>query len=216
MRIALVEDNDRPAQGIENALRDLGHAMDRQAGGTEWDGLLATKGAYLAIIAADLPRMDGFEVLRALRRRGDDMPVVMLTARRHRRLGRGAGRGRRRRHDQALRHGRASRAHLRPVAPPPRHGAAPTWRRPDMAPRRERIGALTYDCEARALTGPDGALELPRRELALFECLVDRCGQIVSKDRIAEALYGVGGAPEPNTVKLLISRLRRKFAGAGA
>lgn len=205
MRIALIEDNDGLAEGIENALRDLGHAVDRLADGAEGDGFLASDGADLAIIDVNLPGMTGFEVVRALRRRGDDMPVIMLTARGatdDRVAGLDAG---------------ADDYMIKPfdMAELAARIRALSRRRPDLAPRTERIGALIYDREARALTGPGGALELPRRELALFECLVDHSGRIVSKDRIADALYGVGGAPEPNAVELLVSRLRRKLAGMG-
>jgi len=205
MRIALIEDNESLARGIENALRDQGHAVDWLADGAEGDGFLAAEGADLAIIDVNLPGLTGFEVVRALRRRGDDMPVIMLTARgatADRVAGLDAG---------------ADDYMIKPfdMAELSARIRALSRRRPDLAPRTECIGALVYDREARSLRGPDGPLDLPRRELALFECLADHCGRIVSKDRIAETLYGVGGATEPNAVELLVSRLRRKLAGAG-
>ena len=54
-------------------------------------------------------------------------------------------------------------------------------------------------------------LDLPSRELALFELLLDQRGRLNDKDRIADALYGTGVA-----VELLVSRLRRKIDGSGA
>jgi two-component system OmpR family response regulator len=56
---------------------------------------------------------------------------------------------------------------------------------------------------------------LPRRELALLEVLLDNAGRVVTKERIAETLYGTGSEIEPNAVEVLVSRLRRKLAGGG-
>lgn len=54
-------------------------------------------------------------------------------------------------------------------------------------------------------------IDLPRRELSLFEVLLAQKGRLIEKDRIADALYGTGAEVEPNAVELLISRLRRKL-----
>jgi two-component system OmpR family response regulator len=59
-------------------------------------------------------------------------------------------------------------------------------------------------------------LDLPRRELALFECLLDNRGRIVSRDRISDTLYGTGAEIDSNAIELLVSRLRRKLDGTGA
>ena len=77
------------------------------------------------------------------------------------------------------------------------------------------IGKLEIDRIARTVTGPNGPIDLPRRELALLECLADHNGRIVSKERIADSLYGVGSDMESNAVELLISRLRRKLSDTG-
>ena len=58
-------------------------------------------------------------------------------------------------------------------------------------------------------------LDLPRRELALFEFLLAHRGRLIAKDRIADALYGTGTPVEGNAVELLVSRLRRKLDGSG-
>jgi len=88
-------------------------------------------------------------------------------------------------------------------------------RRADLRSKEVILGPLRFDCAARRLTGPDGAIKLPRRELALLEYLLDHRGIIASKEAISEALYGTGADVESNAVELLVSRLRRKLSGCG-
>jgi two-component system OmpR family response regulator len=205
MRIVLVEDNERLAKGIENALRDQGHAVDWISHGAEANRYLETEGADLVIVDVNLPGLNGFEIVRLLRKRGDTVPVMMLTARadlgdRVEGLDSGA--------DDYL---------VKPfeIAELTARIRALSRRRSDIRTGVQNIGRLRFDRIARSVTGPDGAVDLPRRELALLECLADQMGRIVSKDRISDTLYGVGSEVEPNAVELLVSRLRRKLAGTG-
>ena len=91
------------------------------------------------------------------------------------------------------------------------------WRAaaPEVKPEEQRIGGLVFERGARRLIGPEGSIDLARRELALFEFLLDNHGRVVSRETIAETLYGVGSEIEPNAVDLVISRLRRKLRGGG-
>jgi two-component system OmpR family response regulator len=205
MRIVLIEDNESLARGVANALRDQGHSVNWLADGVEGDGFLATEGADLAIIDINLPRLSGLEIVRALRRRGDATPVIVLTARSgpaERVEGLDAGAD-----DYLVKPFEMIELSARI--------RALSRRRPDLRPEVEAVGPLRYDRVARQVSGPEGEIALPRREVALFECLLDHGGRIVSKDRIVEALYGVGADVETNAVELLVSRLRRKLAGAG-
>ncbi|MGO4906969.1 response regulator transcription factor [Pseudorhodobacter sp. W20_MBD10_FR17] len=205
MRIVLVEDHQSLARGIRNALQDQGHAVDWLADGEDAVAFLSAEGADLAIIDVNLPGMSGFEIVRRIRSVGKVIPVIMLTARgelsdRIEGLDAGAD-------DYLVKPFEMMEltARIRALA----------RRRPDFQKGTVRIGALEFDRAARQVSGPSGVIDLPRRELALFECLLDHTGRIVSKDRIADTLYGVGSDVEPNAVELLISRLRRKLAGAG-
>ena len=205
MRIVLIEDNEMLANGVEKALRDVGHGVDWLPDGVSGDEFLSSSGADLAIIDVNLPGMNGFEVVRALRRRGDSMPVLMLTARGEttdRVAGLDAGA------DDYL---------VKPfaMAELAARVRALARRRPELQANDTRIGRLCFDQLSRRLVGPDGEIELPRRELALFEFLLDHRGRVSSKEAIAEALYGTGAEVEPNAVELLVSRLRRKLSGTG-
>ena len=205
MRIVLVEDNERLAEGIGNSLRDQGYAVDRLSDGAEADRFLAAEGADIAIVDVNLPGLSGFELVRALRKRGATVPVIMLTARgelgdRVEGLDAGA--------DDYL---------VKPfeMAELTARIRALSRRRSDIRTGQQQIGRIRFDRVARTLAGPAGAIDLPRRELALFECLVDRSGKIVAKESIADALYGVGTEVDANAVELLVSRLRRKLADTG-
>ncbi len=205
MRIVLVEDNERLAQGVENSLRDQGYAVDWLADGREADSHLAQEGGDIVVVDVNLPGLSGFDVVRALRMRGDTTPVIMLTARsdlEDRVSGLDVGA------DDYL---------VKPfeMAELLARIRALSRRRADIRTAAQKIGGLVIDRVSRTVTGPNGPIDLPRRELALLECLVDHSGRIVSKERIADSLYGVGSEIEANAVELLISRLRRKLADTG-
>lgn len=206
MRVILVEDNLSLAKGIENALRDMGHAVDHLEDGIDADTFLQQQSADVAIIDINLPRLNGIEIIRRLRARGDALPVLILTARgktSERVAGLDAGAD-----DYLVKPFELAElvARLRALS----------RRRPQVAPVRETLGRLVYDREQRAVLCEGRALDLPRRELALFELMLENRGRLIEKDRIAEALYGTGAAVEPNAVELLVSRLRRKLEGSGA
>jgi two-component system, OmpR family, response regulator len=205
MRIVLIEDNEMLARGVANALRDLGHAVDWLPDGDEGDSFLARQGADVAIIDVNLPGQDGIQLVRAMRIRGDATPVILLTARgetQNRVLGLNAGA------DDYLVKPFAMAELIARVRALARRGRG-------IAPQVERLGALAFDRSARRLTVEDRPIELPRRELALFEVLLDNSGRVVSKERIGESLYGTGSEIDLNAIELLVSRLRRKLAGSG-
>ena len=81
MRIVLVEDNLSLAKGIENALKDQGHAVDHLDDGLDADAFLSRQRADVAIIDVNLPRLSGIEIIRRARARRDTIPMLILTAR---------------------------------------------------------------------------------------------------------------------------------------
>ena len=205
MHVILIEDNLSLAKGIENALRDQGHAVDHVDDGLDGDALLMRHSAHVVIIDINLPRLSGLEIIRRMRARGDTTPALILTARgktSERVEGLDAGAD-----DYLVKPFDMSEliARLRALS----------RRRPQVAPTKEAIGQLHYDRDQRALLHGEVKLDLPRRELALFELLLENRGRLIEKDRIADALYGTGVAVEGNAVELLVSRLRRKTDGLG-
>jgi two-component system, OmpR family, response regulator len=206
MRIALIEDNKSLARGIGNALRDQGHAVDHLEDGDLGDLFLARETVDVAIVDVNLPRLSGIDLVRRMRARNDATPVLMLTAMgktsdRVRGLDAGAD-------DYLVKPFEMAElfARLRALS----------RRRSPVVPQHETLGTLTYDRQQRSVSAGGNPLDLPRRELALFELLLAQRGRLLTKDQIGSALYGAGAEVEPNAVELLVSRLRRKLDGTGA
>lgn len=205
MRVILIEDNQNLARGIVNSLNDQGHAVDHLEDGLDADAYLARHAGDVAIIDINLPRLSGLEIIRRMRARGDTTPALILTAR-----------GKTSERVEGLDSG-ADDYLVKPFDMPELVARlrALTRRRPQVAPLREPVGKLVYDREQRAVLFGERNLDLPRRELALFELLLEHRGRLIEKDRIADSLYGTGTPVEANAVELLVSRLRRKIEGSG-
>ncbi|MCI4666216.1 MAG: response regulator transcription factor [Neomegalonema sp.] len=205
MRIAVIEDNEPLADAVANALRDRGYAVDLLSDGLEAEEFLCESGADLAIMDVNLPGQSGFELLRNIRRCGATWPILMLTARGEtadRIAGLDAGAD-----DYLVKPFEMSELLARVRALGRRRGG--------QTALQEKVGPLKFDRAGRRLYSPDGPLELSRREISLFAALSERSGRIVSKNELADAVYGVGAEVEENAVELLVSRLRRKLRAVG-
>lgn len=77
------------------------------------------------------------------------------------------------------------------------------------------IGNVTFDLTARMLAAPDGPLNIPRREVALFERLLLAEGRIVSKQLLLDSLYGTGADVDEPVVEVYVSRLRKRLQPHG-
>ena len=80
MRILIVEDDPVLSDGLVRSLRGSDYAVDSAADGGEADHILSTSGYDLVILDLGLPGLDGYDLLRRLRRRGSTTPVLILTA----------------------------------------------------------------------------------------------------------------------------------------
>ena len=203
MRIVIVEDNDSLASGIAHRLRDLGHAVDVLNDGEDGDAYLASEGGDLVILDINLPGMSGLEILRGMRARHDPTPVLMLTARtdtsdKVEGLDTGAD-------DYLVKPFEMEELEARIRALLRRRGVA-------QSPIQS-IGALDFDVGARVLRAKGEVIGLRRRELAAFECLLERKGRLVPKSVLIDQMYGVGADVDDKVVEAPISRLRKKLAG---
>lgn len=205
MRIAVIEDNEALAHGIAFRLRDRGHSVDLLYDGIEADAFLAREGADLVVLDLNLPRMDGIEVLRALRRRGDGTPVILLTARSEtaeRVAGLDAGAD-----DYLTKPFELDEleARLRAMA-----------RRKKLEfTERDALGPLVFDRARRQLLQDEEPLSLPRREIATLECLLERRGRLVSKAQLISHVYGIGSDADDSAIEPHVSRLRKRLEPFG-
>ncbi len=205
MRIVVVEDNISVAKGIRYYLQDMGHAVDVLHDGAEADAFLRGDGADLVVLDINLPEMDGLNVLREMRARGDNRPVLLLTARAETEdkitgLDAGADDYLSKPFEMAE-FGARIRALSRRVSERPAQTAS--------------LGALRFDQTARMVAGPDGPLDIPRREVALFERLLLAEGRIVSKQVLLDSLYGTGADVDEPVVEVYVSRLRKRLQPYG-
>lgn len=206
MRIVIVEDNQSVAKGVAYRLQDEGHAVDLIHDGAEAEAFLRDDGADLVILDIKLPGMSGLDVLAAMRARGDTRPVLMLTAQSElsdKIAGLDVGA------DDYL----AKPFEMDELCARLR---ALSRRLPAVDPDRQKIGDLQFDPSARVLSGPAGDLALPRREVALFECLLNARGRFISKQVLLDSMYGTGRDVEEAVVEVYVSRLRKRIKGMRA
>lgn len=205
MRITLVEDNISLAKGIAYRLQDAGHAVDMLHNGQEAAAFLKDDTSDLVILDINLPGIDGLEVLKGLRARGDMRPVILLTARAEtedRVIGLDAGA------DDYL---------IKPFEAEELEARVRALSRRRATPQRQMqiLGPLRMDVGARQLFVGDTELDLPRRELSVFEGLLAAGGRLVSKSALLDHAYGVGADVEDTVIEVYISRLRRRLKPFG-
>lgn len=205
MRILIVEDDPVLADGLTRSLRASDYAVDCLNDGGEADHVLAGQHYDVVILDLGLPRLDGYEVLRRLRRRGSKTPVLILTARdtlddRVKGLDLGG--------DDYL---------SKPFDLPELEARVRALIRRGQSGGGSLLthGALTLDTVGRRASLNGEALDLSARELGVLEVLLMRSGRVVNKDQLAEQLYGWDEEVGPNAIEVYVHRLRRKLEPAG-
>ncbi|MCK6411414.1 MAG: response regulator transcription factor [Azonexus sp.] len=204
MRILIAEDDPIIADGLTRSLRQGGYAVDWAANGLEADTALLTATYDLLILDLGLPRLPGLEVLKRLRGRNSQLPVLILTALdgtgdRVRGLDLGAD-------DYMVKPFELAELEARVRALTRRSaGTVPTM----------HCGALSYDQVGRVAQINGQALELSAREVGLLEILLMRMGRLVSKDQLVEHLCGWGEEVSHNAIEVYVHRLRKKLESGG-
>lgn len=201
MRITLVEDNIGLAKGIAYRLQDVGHAVDMLHDGAQAADFLKDDASDLIILDINLPGQDGLSILKQLRARGDQRPVVLLSARANtqdRVIGLDAGA------DDYL---------IKPfdMAELEARVRALTRRRTATGRQVLTLGDLSFDVAARQVLVSGDVLDLPRRELSIFECLILADGRRVTKTALLDFAYGVGADVEERVIEVYVSRLRTRL-----
>jgi len=201
MRILIAEDDPVLADGLTRSLRSGEYAVDCVTDGMAADHALSTQSYDLVILDLGLPRVDGYEVLKRLRRRSPTPPVLILTARdalpdRVRGLDLGA--------DDYM---------TKPFELPEREARVRALIRRGMAGGNALFlnGKLSLDTTGRRVTVDGEPLDLSARELGVLEVLMMRAGRVVSKDQLAEKLYGWDEEISENAIEVYIHRVRAKL-----
>ena len=204
MQVLLVEDDAVLSDGLTRVLQSHGMQVDVAADGLVADKLLLNPRCSVAVLDIGLPGIDGFEVVRRLRARGSQLPVLLLTARdavedRVRGLELGA--------DDYLVKPFATAELVARIRALARRNAAPS--------SILSVGQLTLDPDTRRARIGTRALDLSVREWAVLEYLLQQLGRVVSKQQIIEAILPWGDDLTINAVEVYVSRLRLKLQDAG-
>jgi two-component system OmpR family response regulator len=201
MRILLIEDDTVLGAAVRDQIAGDGHSVD-------WVQRLdaardAMAGAAFDLLLLDLMLPDGRGItfLKALRRRGDVTPVIVLTALdqvsdRIEGLNAGAD-------DYLVKPFDLAELSARIGSVARRYSGNPN---PIIT-----HGVLEIDRAARSLRRDGKPVQLTAREWALFDAFLARPGQLLSKAQLEEKLYAFGAEIESNTIEVHVSRLRKKL-----
>jgi len=202
MRILIVEDNLVLADKIAAALRQTDHAVDMVHDGEDALNLVLQETFDLLILDLSLPGLDGIEILKTVRARQINLPVMILTARGNldeRVAGLDAG---------------ADDYMVKPFELSELEARARALLRRNIGKRNPYItvGKLSFNSVDRSVTIDGQPVSLTPRERGVLEILLLNISQVISKEKIALHLFGFDDEASVKSIELYISRLRKKIA----
>ncbi|MGO4381240.1 response regulator [Pseudoduganella sp. RAF53_2] len=201
MRLLLVEDDPMIGDSIEGGLLAENYAVDWARDGASAELALSTQAYDLVLLDLGLPRKQGMDVLRSLRTRGMDVPVLVVTARdstaaRVEGLDAGAD-------DYLIKPFDLDEllARIRALL----------RRRVSRTSSIINHGRLTLNLATHEAAFDGAPVTLSAREFAVLRALLDEPGTVVSKSKLEEKLYGWNAEVESNTIDVYVHHLRKKF-----
>jgi two-component system response regulator QseB len=201
MRVLVVEDDPMIGRAVVNGMEAAGYAVDWVRDGTAAE-LALGNGAYdLALLDLGLPRKDGLEVLKSVRRARHDVPVLIITARdsvADRVAGLDVGAD-----DYLVKPFDLDELLAR--------ARAVIRRRAGRGSPEIVHGPLSLDPVRRQVQFRGAPVELSAREFAILEALMQEPGAVVSREKLEDAVYGWGAEVGSNTVEVHLHHLRRKL-----
>lgn len=205
MKILIVEDDADIAHGLRRALQRSGNTVELSADGRSALVAIGTHDYDCVVLDLGLPDIDGTHVLRQLRHRKLQTPVVILSARDdtvERVLGLDLGAD-----DYVVKPFEVSEleARIRAVA-----RRAIARRGDDLG-----IGALRMSLSERRVYVQEQAVDLSPREFSVLECLLLRQGRVVGKRQLLELIDDRDADPSEGAVELYVHRVRRKIEHSG-
>lgn len=201
MRLLLVEDDAMIGEGLRLGLRQEGHTVDWVQDGAVAENALLIEPYELVLLDLGLPNKSGMDVLKTLRKKGNPVPVLIVTARdaiEDRIAGLDAGA------DDYI----TKPFDLDELAARVR---ALQRRRGGRADPLLTLGDLVLDPASHKVTLVGRELDLSQREFALLHMLAERPGTVLSRAQIEERMYGWSEEVESNAIEVHIHNLRRKL-----
>ncbi|MBN1637126.1 MAG: response regulator transcription factor [Deltaproteobacteria bacterium] len=202
MKILLVEDDEKTASFITKGLKQSGYIVEHAPDGEAGLGLATTESYDVAVVDIMLPKMNGLDLIEALRKRKNQLPVIVLSARstvddRIRGLQAGGD-------DYLVKPFAFSELLARIQALVRRVHSVPD-------PTSLQVADLSLDIVRRKVFRSGNEIELQSREFALLEYLMRNTGRVVSKTMIMENVWEYNFDPQTNVVEARICRLRDKI-----
>ncbi len=199
-KILIAEDDSELRQLFQHVLTKNGYAVTGVSNGEE--ALSAVEASYFDLIISDImmPKMDGYELVRALREAGMTTPVMMITAKDafdDMRLGFLSGSD-----DYMVKPVNVNEMVLRVGA---------LLRRAQMAnERRQVIGSTVMECDSLSVHTGKETMTLPQKEFMLLYKMVSFPGRIFTRQQLMDDIWGYSEA-DTHTVDVHIGRLRERF-----
>jgi two-component system response regulator CpxR len=208
MKILIVDDDTKLCRLVADYLEPMGYAVEAAHNGSQGLEMILSGDYHAVILDVMMPRMDGFEVLKRLRRESD-VPVLMLTARGEetdRIVGLEMGA------DDYLPKTFSSRellARLRAVTR--RYSKSKERKISQEKPELLVFGDLEINSSARRASLGSKPLNLTPIEYDLLACLAGAAGRVLSRDQLLDAVAGRSYEVFDRSVDVHISSLRRKL-----
>jgi DNA-binding response OmpR family regulator len=199
MRILVVEDEIKVARFLKKGLEAEGYEVETAADGKSGEKLARTESFDLILLDVLMPKKDGFEVLRDLRKDEIRTPILMLTARSTTEdivggLDQGA--------DDYLTKPFAFTELLARIRSLMRRGTVKT---------KLKYSDLTLDTIAHKASRSGTQIELTAREYALLEYFMSNRGKLISRQELAKEIWGYNFDPGTNVVDVYVNHLRNKI-----
>ncbi len=201
-RILIVDDEPEMVRGLEDNFRFEGYQTLSAANGKDGLTLALQEVPDLILLDIMMPKMSGWDVLKALRQKGLDVPVIMLTARGEevdRVLGLELGA------DDYVTKPFSLRELLARVRAVLRRPG------PRLPSEEFAFGDVRIRLRGRQVFKAGQEVRLTRKEFDLLRYLVEHRGEVLTRDRLLDEVWGYERFPTTRTVDTHILRLRQKF-----
>jgi two-component system, OmpR family, response regulator len=204
VRLLIIEDDDIVADAITRGLTAANYSVHRVTSAEAAHAALVNEEFAMAVIDVGLPGTDGLTFVRRLRSAGKTLPTLILTARctladKVKALDLGAD-------DFLSKPFESAELAARCRALMRRSSGASSG--------MIKLNRMSVDLNGKRLSIDDRDVELTAREWLLLECLVRRTGQVVSKERVQQAVANPEQDISANAVEVHVSRLRAKLGDA--
>lgn len=201
MRLLLVEDDELLGDAVKTGLSQFGYIVDWLKDGESAKAAIKTENFELIILDLGLPKLSGLHLLQSIRREGNVIPVIILTARESienkvKGLDSGAD-------DYIIKPFDLDELSARV--------RALIRRSQGRADTLLQYRNITLDPAAHQVTVDNEVINVPRREFSLLQKLLENKGHVLSRENLMQSIYGWDEYVDSNALEVHIHNLRKKL-----